>query len=128
MAYTTTDAQNNMEDLIAKLQEKFDQLFVLKAKPGLSTQDKSEITFEMAKLNQELFHRRLLAAFDTASAIVIRPPTNNEVKALQKTLVFMGKEINTIATITAVIKFVEDVMTENAQRFGDILKTIKINT
>ena len=124
MAYTPDDAQANMEKLIAKLQEKFDELFLLRQKPGLSFHDKGEIDFEMAKLNQELLHRRLTAAFDTASATVIREPTPTEVSKLQGTLELMGKDINSIATITAVIKFVEDVMTENAQRFGDILKTV----
>ena len=126
MPYTSIDAQENMGKLIARLQEKFNELFILKSKPGLSTEEKGEITNELAKLNQELLHRRLLAAFDTASATVIRPPTDNEVKNLQSTLEFMGKEINGIATLTAVITFVEEVMTGNAQRFNDILKTISI--
>ncbi len=124
MAFTPDNAQANMEKLIEGLQEKFDQLFKLRQTPGLSFHDKGEIDFEMAKLNQELLHRRLTAAFDTASATIIREPTPAEISKLQGTLELMGKDINSIATITAVIKFVEDVMTENAQRFGDILKTV----
>jgi len=126
MAYTPADAKGNMESLIDGLQEKFDQLFLRSQKPGLSFEDKTQITTEMAKVNQDLFHRRITAAFDEASATIIREPSATEVKNLQATLQLMGKDINSIATISAVIKFAEDVMTANAQRFSDILKTITL--
>jgi hypothetical protein len=128
MPFTTEDARTNMNDLISRLDEKSKQLsdFIDDNEPDLSSQQIAELELKIAKLDMEIEHRTKTAAFDAASTSIIRPPTETEIVALQNTLEFMGKEINTIATFSAVIKFSEDVMTKNAQRFVDILKTISI--
>jgi hypothetical protein len=38
----------------------------------------------------------------------------------------MGVDLDSLANFQAVVKFVEDLMTQNAQRFTDILKTIDL--
>ncbi|HKR61612.1 MAG TPA: hypothetical protein VJS64_18135 [Pyrinomonadaceae bacterium] len=126
MPYTAKDAQDNMNSLIEALQTKYDGLKDFLFTPGLTPTQKDIVNNQMAKLLLEIHHKSLLAIFDAASTTVIREPTPAEVTALQKTLTEMGKDLDSLANFQAVIKFVEDLMTQNAQRFNDILKTIDL--
>lgn len=126
MAYTPTNARNNMNALIEKLQKKYDDLMDYQFTPGLTPSQKDIIRNQAMKVLLEKHHKSLLATFDVASTQVIREPTPTEVKALQNTLTEMGRDLDSFANFQAVVKFVENVMTQNAQRFNDILKTIDI--
>jgi hypothetical protein len=126
MAYTAGDAKDNMNSLIDGLQAKYDGLKDYIFTPGLTPTQQDIIRNQMAKLLLEKHHRSMLAMFDAASTQVIRPPTASEVSAMQKTLGDLGRDLDSLANFQAVVKFVEDLMTQNAQRFTDILKTIDI--
>jgi hypothetical protein len=124
MAFTAADAKENMEKLIAGLQNQFAQLTTLMNSVA-SFDLRVEINNLRMQLSIEIHHRELLAAFDAASAEVIRPPTPQEVAALQQTLVALDRDLSGLATFQAVVSFVQDVMTQNAERFVEILKTVK---
>jgi hypothetical protein len=126
MAYTAGDAKDNMNSLIDGLQAKYDGLKDYLLTLGLTPTQQDIIRNQMAKLLLEKHHRSMIAMFDEASAQVIRAPTASEVSALQKTLGDLGRDLDSLANFQAVVKFVEDLMTQNAQRFTDILKTIDI--
>jgi hypothetical protein len=123
--YTASDAQNKMNTLITGLEKKYKELGKYINRPELTPSQEADINNQMVKLVIEIHHRKQMAAFDAAAATVIRPPTAAEVTSFQKTLTDLGKDINSIATFQAVVKFAENVMTQNAQRFTDIMKTIK---
>jgi hypothetical protein len=126
MEYTPTDAKENMESLIAGLKRKFNQLTTLMN--SLASFDlRVEINNLRMKVSIEIHHRELLAAFDAASAQVIRPPTAQEVAALQDTLGALDRDLSSLGSFQAIVSFVEDVMTQNAGRFMEILSTIKMN-
>ena len=126
MAYTANDAQDNMNLLIEGLQTKYDDLMEYQFNPELKPTEQDIIRNQAAKVLIEKHHRSLLAAFDAASVEVIRAPTAAEVNALQDTLTAMGRDLDSLANFKAVVKFVEEVMTENAQRFNEILETIDL--
>jgi len=126
MAYTAKDAQDKMNALIKGLDEKYTQLDQYIKTPGLTPSQRADINNLMVKVLIEVHHRKQVAAFDAAATTVIRPPTATEVKNFQNTLTELGKEIKKIATFQAVTKFVENVMTQNSQRFTDIFKTINL--
>ena len=124
MAYSAAEAQQNLEDLIAGMEHLYDELNDYYDTPGLSTADKNDINYRMAKLSSEIHHTQLLTHFDAAATPVIREPTPAEVQALQNTLANLGIELDTMNNVKAVIKFVEEVMTQNAQRIIEIRQTI----
>jgi len=126
MAYTATNARNNMNALIDELQKKYDDLMDYQFTPVLTPTQKDIIRNQAMKVLLEKHHKSLLAYFDAASTQVIRDPTPTEVKALQIALTEMSMVLDSFANFQAVVKFVEDVMTQNAQRFNDILKTIDL--
>ena len=126
MPFTASDAQDKMNRLIAGLQAKFDELKEFAFTPGLTPTQKDIINNQLTKLLLEIHHKSMLAIFDAASKTVIRAPTPTEVKAFQKTLEDLGKDLDSLANFQAVVKFIEDLMTQNAQRFNDILKTIDL--
>lgn len=129
MSYTANDAQENMESLIAGLKKQFKALtaYMNNADDPLTFSEKVEINNLRTKVSIEIHHRELLAAFDAAAVEVIRPPTAQEVAALQDTLVELDRDLDDIADFQAVVGFAEDVMTQNAERFMEILKTIRMN-
>ena len=121
--YTTTDAKNNMNDLVDGLKAQYDQLSsYMQTLPSLTQQ--TEVNNLRSKLSLEIHHRELMAAFDEAAATVIRPPAQAEVDNLQNTLRDLNKSISAIADFQAVVGFIENVMTETAQSFNDIVATI----
>ena len=124
MPYSAATAKKNMEDLIEGMQQLYDELEEYYDTPGLSTADQNDINFRMAKLSADIHHSKLLTHFDTAATPVIKEPTQTEVNALAKTLTDLGKDLDAMNNVKAVIKFVEEVMTQNAQRFIEIRKTI----
>lgn len=124
MAYTPADAQNNMNMLIQGLQQKYNELDAFIKTPTLNPSQVAEINNLMVKLLIEIHHRKQIAAFDAASRTVIRPPTNAEVSDFQHTLTELGKSISSMATFQNILQFVENLMTENAQRFTQIIQTI----
>lgn len=124
MPYSAADAQQNMEKLITGMEHLYDELNDYFDTPGLTTAEKNDINFRMAKLSAEIHHTKLLIHFDAASTPVIREPTQTEVQALQNTLTNLGTELDTMNNVKAVIKFVEEVMTQNAQRIIEIRQTI----
>jgi len=126
MAYTPADAKGNMEDLIARLQEKGAQLRTLSKKAGLSSDERADVIDKRAEVLTEVTNRRVTAALVKASSPIIREPSAAERQNLQDSLVLMGKDINSIATVSAVLTFVDEVLTENADRFTEILETIDI--
>jgi hypothetical protein len=126
MAYTPADARRNMQSLIAGLNKKFEELTSLMH--SLASFDlRVEVNNLRAKVSREIRHRELLAAFDAASVEVIRPPTQEEVANLQNTLVELDRDLSGLASFQAIVSFVEDVMTQNAERFIEILDTIRTN-
>ena len=126
MAYTPADARRNMQSLIAGLNKKFEELTSLMH--SLASFDlRVEVNNLRTKVSIEIHHRELLAAFDVASAEVIRPPTPEEVASLQDTLVELDRDLSGLASFQAIVSFVEDVMTQNAERFIEILDTIRTN-
>src|ERR1044072_9841137 len=126
MPFTASDAQEEMNSLIEGLQAKYDELKDYIFTPGLTPTQKDIINNQMAKLLLEIHHKSMLAIFDAASTTVIREPTAAEVKAFQNTLEALGRDLDSLANCQAVVKFIEDLMTQNAQRFNDILKTIDL--
>lgn len=126
MAYTPGDAKDNMKSLIAGLKNQHQQLSDML--DGIFSASKiAEINNLRMKVSIEIHHRELLAAFDAASAQVVREPTAQEVAELQDTLRELDKDLSGLANFQAVVSFVENVMTQNAERFIEILKTIKTN-
>lgn len=126
MAYTPADAKENMESLIAGLKKKFNELTNLMS--SLASFDlRVEVNNLRLKVSIEIHHRELLAAFDAASAEVIRPPTPGEVANLRNTLIELDRDLSSLASFQAIVSFVEDVMTQNAERFAEILDTIRMN-
>ena len=126
MPYTSSDAKDNMNELIHVLQDKYDALKDYIFTPGLTPTQQDIINNLMVKLLMEIHSKSLIAAFDAAAVAVVREPTATEVAALQKSLQDLGKDLDSLANFQAVVKFIEDVMTQNAQRFNDILKTIQV--
>jgi hypothetical protein len=124
MPYSAATAKKNMHDLIAGMEHLYDELEDYFDTPGLSNADKNDIDFRMAKLSADIHHSQLLTHFDDAATPVIKEPTQTEVNALAKTLTDLGKDLDTMNNVKAVIKFVEEVMTQNAQRLIEIRKTI----
>lgn len=124
MPYSAATAKKNMEDLIAGMEHLYAELEDYYDNPGLSNADKNDIDFRMAKLSADIHHSQLLTHFDTAATPVIKEPTQTEVNALAKTLTDLGQDLDTMNNVKAVIKFVEEVMTQNAQRLIEIRKTI----
>jgi hypothetical protein len=124
MDYSAADAQQNMEDLVNGMEHLYDELNDYYDTPGLSTADKNDINYRMAKLSAEIHHTQLLTHFDAASTPVIREPTDAEVNALANTLTNLGRDLDQMNNVKAVIKFVEEVMTQNAQRLIEIRQTI----
>ena len=124
MAYSAADAQQNLEDLIEGMEHLYEELNDYFDTPGLTTAEKNDINFRMAKLSAEIHHTRLLTHFDAAATPVIREPTDAEVQALATTLTNLGAELDAMNNVKAVIKFVEEVMTQNAQRIIEIRQTI----
>lgn len=124
MAYTPAEARQNMKSLIAGLKNQHQQLSDI-LDGTFSASKIAEINNLRMKLSIEIHHREVLAAFDAASKQIVREPTAQEVTALQDTLRALDKDLEGLANFQAVVSFVENVMTENAERFADILKTIK---
>jgi len=127
MPFTPNDAQADMNALISGLQAKFTQLDALINKPGLPDSDRTKLNNAKQQLLIEINSSQQEAAFNAAAATVIRPPTAAETAALQATLTKLGKDINAIASVQAVISFVNEVITDNSQRFIEIAQTIKKN-
>ncbi|MBV9925261.1 MAG: hypothetical protein JOZ96_09625 [Acidobacteria bacterium] len=124
MAFTPSDAKHNMESLIKGLESQRQQLKDMI--DGLVNTTKiAELNNLREKLNIEIKHRKSMAAFEEASVEIIRPPTPQEVAALQATLRALDKDLSGLANFQAVVSFVEDVMTQNAERFVEIVETIK---
>lgn len=127
MEYTPIDAKENMQSLIAGLKNKFNQLTTLMN--SLASFDlRVEVNNLRMKVSIEIHHRELLAAFDAASAQVIKPPTEQEVAALRNTLVELDRDLSGLGSFQAIVSFVEDVMTQNAERFMEILSTVRMNS
>jgi hypothetical protein len=124
MPYSAAEAQQNLGNLIAGMEHLYNELNDYYDTPGLSTADKNDINYRMAKLSAEIHHTQLLTHFDAAATPVIRNPTQAEVQALANTLTNLGTELDTMNNVKAVIKFVEEVMTQNAQRIIEIRQTI----
>jgi hypothetical protein len=124
MPYSAAEAQQNLGNLIAGMEHLYNELNDYYDTPGLSTADKNDINYRMAKLSSEIHHTQLLTHFDAAATPVIRNPTQAEVQALANTMTNLGTELDTMNNVKAVIKFVEEVMTQNAQRIIEIRQTI----
>jgi DNA-binding PucR family transcriptional regulator len=125
MPFTANDAKAKMNALISGLRAKFNQLDALLNTPGLPDSDATQLNNAKQQLLIEINSRQQEAAFNAASATVVRQPTAEETAALQATLTKLGKDINSIATVQAVISFVNDVLSDNSQRFIEIAQTIK---
>lgn len=124
--YTPKIAKSNMETIIAGLNRKYDELSDILFRLD-SPVDRAEINNLRTKLSLEIHHRELLAAFDEIAATIIRPPTEEEVNAFQVTLTELGRALDKEASIRATVGFIEDLMTNSAKRFIDIVETINTN-
>jgi hypothetical protein len=124
MPYEVEDARASMEFLIQGLKRQHEQLSSF-MNTLTSFSKRAEVNNLRTKLSIEIHHRELIAAFDAASAQIIRPPTETEVDNLRQTLVALQKDLDGLANFQAVVGFIEGVMTENAERFAEILKTIR---
>lgn len=125
MALTASDAQSNMNALISGLKAKFNQLNALINKPGLPDSDRTKLNNAKQQLLIEINSSETEAAFNAAAATVISQPTAAETAALQATLTKLGRDINAIASVQAVISFVNEVVSDNSQRFIEIGRTIR---
>jgi hypothetical protein len=126
MAYTPADARENMVRLIAGLKTQHEHLSNM-LDGTFSASKIAEINNLRMKVSIEIHHREALAAFDAASKQIVREPTPQEVSALQDTLRMLDQDLSGLANFQAVVSFIEDVMTKNAERFVEIIKTIRTN-
>jgi hypothetical protein len=124
MAYTPAEAKENIKSLIAGLKSQHRQLSDI-LDGTFSASKIAELNNLRMKLSIEIHHREAMAAFDAASKQVVREPTAQEVSELQETLRALDRDLSGLANFQSVVSFVEDVMTQNAERFAAILKTIR---
>jgi hypothetical protein len=77
-----------------------------------------------ARLVNELHHMEVMAAFEAASVVVVRQPTEAEVESLKATLVELSKPLDALNDARAVIDFVNGLATRTAAQLEKLAATV----
>jgi hypothetical protein len=122
--HTSQDTQDEMVRLIARLQAIYDQLDQESMNFARPQSDRAAILHRMAKLNSDILHYRMLAAFDPLTTPVIDPPTAAELQFIRDVLTRLGQGIDQALALKQLIQTVESLMTSTAVAVAELMETI----
>jgi glucose-6-phosphate dehydrogenase assembly protein OpcA len=121
---TSQETQDAMKELIERLQAIYDQLDEESMNFARPLSEHTAILHRMAKLNSDILHYRMLAAFDPLTTPVIDPPTAAEVQFIRGVLTRLGQGIDQEAAAKELIATVESLMTDTAVAVAELMETI----
>jgi hypothetical protein len=122
--HTSQDTQDGMVMLIQRLQATYNELNGESMNFNRSQSERAAILHRMAKLNSDILHYRMLAAFDPLTTPVIDPPTAAEVQFVRDVLTRLGHGIDKQAATKELIATVESLMTDAAVAVAELMETI----